>query len=140
MRPNIKVQSGNRVIVLLDGQQVGLIQSVRMADNYGLEDASGIGDIHVQENVPTIAHHTLNVSAMVLKKANLRSAGIFTLNGDGALLGLIFDIQVIDKDTNAPLRTYIGCSYDSGDSDVTKHAIVMQSGVMKALDVRDTGV
>lgn len=135
---NLKTQSGNRIIPVIDGKQIGLIQSLRMSDDYSPEPASGIGDIHAQEYVPTMARHTLSISAMQLKKGSLRAAGIASENGDGVLQGLVFDIEVYSKDDGALLRKYKGCSYASGDIDVTKHSIVTTSATFYALDVSGT--
>lgn len=140
MKSNVKTQSGNRIRVMLDGIQVGLIQSVRGSDDYAPEAASGIGDIHAQEHVPTMARHVLNVNAMVLKADNLRQKGIFAANGDAVLKGLVFDFEVFDKDSNQLLRKYVGCSYASGDTEINKHAILMHSGVFNCLDVTGTGI
>jgi len=137
---NLRTRSGNRAIVYLDGLKVGLIQTVRMSDDYAPDPASGIGDIHVQEWVPTMARHSLNISAMVLNKGSLAQAGaVVPENGDAVLLGLVFTFEVIDKATNDVLRKYTGCSYASGDLEVSKHTIVMQSGVFNALDASGTG-
>lgn len=135
MKQNVKTQSGNRVVVVFDGKQVGLIQSVSMSDDYGPEPASGIGDIHALEHVPTMARHSLSVSNMVLKRNSMLEVGIAMENGDAVLQGLVFDFEWYDKDTGALLRKYVGCSYASGSIDVQKHAIVMQSGQFNALDV-----
>jgi len=136
---NLKTRSGNRIVVVLDGKQIGLMQSVRMNDDYSPEPASGIGDIHVQEYVPTMARHSLQVSAMVLNRGSLREANISAENGDAMLQGLVFDIEVYSKDDGSLLRKYVGCSYASGDLDVSKHAIVMTSGQFYALDVTGSG-
>lgn len=136
---NQQVRSGNHILVLFDGKRVGLLQNVSMSDDYGPEPASGIGDIHVQEHVPTMARHALNVSKMVLRKNEMRAAGIVPENGDGALLGLVFDIVTADKDTGEVIRAYRGCSYASGSLEISKHAIVMSSGVFNALDVGGEG-
>lgn len=136
---NHKVRSGNRIVVLLDGKQVGLIQNVSLNDDYGPDAASGIGDIHAIEYVPTMARHTVSVSTMVLKTKNLREAGISALNGDDVLRGIVFDIAVYDKDTGEELRKYVGCSYASGNMDVSKHAIVMASAQFNCLDVTGLG-
>jgi hypothetical protein len=142
-RENLKVFSGNRVDVVLDNEVVGLCQSARLADNYALEDASGIGDIHVIEHVPTKAVHTVAVSNMCLFQQSMRGlgGGGYTVDGTDALRGMVFDIMVRGK--MAPgagvLRAYLSCSYDSGDVDVTAHRIVMGSGQFKALDVMGTG-
>lgn len=138
MRQNVKVQSGNRIAVVFDGKEIGMVQSVDMNDSYGLEAASGIGDIHVQEHVPTMAVHSLSVSALLLKKGAMMSAGIVPENGEFALQGLVFDFEVYSKDDATLLRKYVGVSYDSGGIQVSKHAIVVQNGQFKALDVVGT--
>lgn len=140
MQTNLKTRSGNRIAIVIDGKQYGLLQNVRASDDYGPEPASGIGDIHAIEYVPTMARHVLSISKMVLNADKLRADGIFPENGDAVLQGLVFDIEQYDKDTGAILRKYRGCSYASGDIDVSKHAIVMASGTFNALDVGGTGI
>lgn len=137
---NQKVRSGNRVVVLIDGKSIGLMQSVRGSDDYSPEPASGIGDIHVSEYVPTMARHTISVQSMVLSKGSMREAGISFENGDSALVGVVFDIVVLSKDDGIVLRKYTGCSYASGDIEVNKHAILMTSGQFNALDVSGLGM
>jgi hypothetical protein len=138
---NLKTRSGNRAVVYFDGQKVGLIQNIRMSDDYAPDPASGIGDIHVQEFVPTMARHGLNVTAMVLIRGALSQAGaVIPENGDDVLQGLVFDIEVVDKSTNDMIKKYMGCSFASGDIEVTKHAIVMQSATFNALNTMGTGV
>lgn len=137
---NVKTRTGNRVIVQFDGKQIGLVQSVRMSDDYGPEPASGIGDIHVQEYVPTMARHSLSVSSMVLFRGAMREAGLATVNGDDALEGKVFDIVTMSKDDGAVLRKYTGCSYASGDIDISKHAIIVSNAMFNALDVSGEGL
>lgn len=137
---NLKVRSGNRVVVKLDGKDVGLIQSVRMSDDYSPEPASGIGDIHVAEYVPTMARHSLSISNMVLFVGAMREAGLSALDGDDVLKGKVFDIVVFSKDDGSELRKYMGCSYASGDVEVNKHAILMSNGMFNALNVSGTGL
>lgn len=138
-KQNVRVQSGNRLVVKFDGVEIGLVQNVRMNDDYSPEAASGIGDIHAQEYVPTMARHVLNVTNMVLKKGSMRAAGLSPENGDAVLQGVVFDIIAQDKDTGEVMRKYTGCSYASGDLEIGKHAIVMSSAVFNALDVSGTG-
>jgi len=132
---NLKTRSGNRIVITFDGKQLGLVQSVRMNDDYSPEPASGIGDIHVVEHVPSMARHSLSVATMVLNKNSLRESGIAMENGDAVLQGLVFDIEVYSKDDGTLLRKYVGVSYASGDVEVSKHAIVVASGQFNALDV-----
>jgi hypothetical protein len=137
---NVKVRTGNRVIATIDGKQVGLLQNIRLSDDYGLEPASGIGDIHAQEHVPTVARHTVSASALVLIKGAMRELGLAAINGDDALKGIVFDIVVQSKDDGAVLRKYVGCSYGSGDIDIQKHAILVSNATFLALDVVGTGL
>jgi hypothetical protein len=137
---NLKARSGNRIVATFDGKQIGLVQSIRISDDYSPEPASGIGDIHVAEYVPTMARHSLSVSAMKLFIGDMRQAGITSLNGDDMLVGRVFDILVISKDDGVPLRKYIGCSFASGDVDVTKHAIIVTNASFNALDVVGDGL
>lgn len=136
---NLKVKSGNRIVVMLDGQQVGLIQSIDASDDMGPEPASGVGDIHAVEYVPSMARHTLQVEEMVLRNGNLRQAGISIENGDGALQGMVFDILIMSKDDGSMIRKYTGCSFASGSVNVRKHAIVVSNATFNALDASGTG-
>lgn len=136
---NLQTRSGNRIIILLNGLKVGLLQSVRMNDDYSPEPASGIGDIHVIEYVPGMARHTLNVSSMVLNKGALMDQGLIPDNGSAVLQGLVFEIEAFSKDDGTLIRKYLGCSYASGDIEIQKHAIVMQSAVFNCLDTTSVG-
>lgn len=136
---NQQTQTGNRFAVTFGGVQVGSLQHVTSNDDYGLEPMSGIGDIHVLENVPTMARHSLSVQAVVLNVGAMIAAGAIPENGDAALLGLVFDFEQYDKIAGNLIRKYVGCSYASGSIDVAKHTIVMQSAQFLALDVQGTG-
>lgn len=136
---NLHTKSGNRLVVSFDGKTIGACQSVDMSDDYSPEPASGIGDIHAIEYVPSMARHTLQVEEMVLFTGNLRAIGINTENGDAALLGLVFDILVVSKDDGSVLRKYSKCSYASGSVQVRKHAIVVSNATFNAIDVTGSG-
>ncbi len=138
MKQNVKTRSGNRVVVVFDGKQIGMVRSVRLNDDYSPEPASGIGDIHVQEYVPTMARHSISVSQMVLVKGAMLEAGIAAENGDAMLQGLVFDLEWYSKDDGQLLRKYVGCSYASGDIDINAHQIIVASGQFNALDVVGT--
>lgn len=137
---NIKVRSGNRIAAVFDGKQIGLLQNARLNDDYAPDAASGIGDIHVQEYVPTMARHSISVEAMVLRKGAMLDAGIAMENGDAVMQGLVFDIETYDKLDGSLLRKYRGCSYASGSITITKHAILVQDAQFMALDVSGLAV
>ena len=139
-RENIQVRTGNRMLAVFDGVVVGLLQDISGNDDYSPEPASGVGDIHVQEYAPTMARHTVSTSQMILRRQSLRSAKVSLENGDDALKGLVFDIEIFAKDTGELLRKYIDCSMASGSVDVRKHAIVVNNAQFNALDVSGSGV
>lgn len=136
---NLKVRSGNRIVISLDGKSIGSMKNLRANDDYAPDPVSGIGDIHVIEHVPTLARHSLSCSTAVLNAGALRDMGVALENGDDALRGLVFDIVVISKDDGAVLRKYSGCNYASGDLEITANAVVMANAQFQAIDVTGSG-
>ncbi|MFA5408608.1 MAG: hypothetical protein WC343_07525 [Bacilli bacterium] len=135
MKTNLKVRSANLARVLIDGDEVGLMQNVNMSDDYAPNPASGIGDIHAIEYVPSMARHSISCSKMALRTAGLYAKGIIPKNGEDALKGLVIDIEVLDKATGTVIRKYIDCTYASGSTEVTKHAIISYQSQWMGLDV-----
>lgn len=139
---NLQVRSGNKITVSVNTVNVGMVQSLRCSDDYSPEPASGIGDIHVQEYVPTVAKHTLSISMMVLLVKPLRTAvgdNAQFINGDDMLKGQEYDILVMAKG-GATLRKYTGCSYASGDTEISAHKIVVSNAQFNARDVSESGI
>jgi hypothetical protein len=110
--------SGNHLLVKINGNNVGYIQTITAQDDYAPEPLSGLGDIHVREWVPTMARYTIAIDRMVLRQASLMdvaggmsdvpngpsgaSGGTSTVNGKGiwedgyqAMQGFVFDIEAI---------------------------------------------
>lgn len=139
-KSNVQARSGNRFLLVMDGVTIGAARSARLSSDYGPEPLSGIGDIHVLEHVPTMARHSVSVAQMVIKKRSLLALGLVPENGDGALRGLVFDILAQDKDTGEVVQKMIGCSYASGDVDISAHQITMMNGQFNALDVQGTAL
>lgn len=154
---NVIVRSSNRFTIMIGGTAVGLLQDLRCQDDYSPEPASGIGDIHVKEYVPTMARHTISTSQACMFTASLRQLGISFENGDDALKGLVFDIEVHDRtaetsiqpgksgvgnaagltllsegSSGVVLRRYEKCSFASGDIEIRKHAMIVNSATINA--------
>jgi hypothetical protein len=140
LKSNQNVRTGNRVAILFGGVQIGLLQNLSPNDDYGLEPAAGIGDIHVQEYVPTVARHSLSASSMLLPNKNLKAAGIASENGDDALQGLVFDIEIYDKYTGELLRKYVDVSYGGGSCEIRANAIIVSNAQFMARDVTSKGL
>lgn len=137
---NKVVNTGNMVALSFDGNIVGLIQSLRVSEDYAPEPARGVGSINVIEYVPTIARFHLQVSRMVLKNDNLRTAGVIFADANDALTGRVFDILIIDKDTKQVLRKYDGCSYATGDMEIRANAIIVSNATFMALSASGSGM
>jgi hypothetical protein len=137
---NLKARSANQIVVSFDGKQIGAVKSVSLNEDYSPEPVTGIGDIKVQENVPTLARYTVSVNGLVLKQSSMRAAGLFPENSDDMLAGVVFDIMVMSKEDGSLLRKYSGCSYANGSTDISANAIVVNSGTFNALDVSGVGV
>lgn len=136
---NVQAQTGNRVAVMFNGIQIGAMQSVRMSKDYGLDTLYGIGDIDPIEHVPTAGRYALSCSNVVLRKGAMQKAGLVTTTGSDALKGVVFDIEVFSKDDGSLLQKYQGCSFASGDADVSRNAMIMASAQFMALSVSGDG-
>ncbi len=130
---NRLAHSANQVVIRQDNNVVGVIQSLRANDDFAPEPLSGVGDITVQEHVPTVARYSLNVSYMSLRRQSMFSEFVAFETPEDALVGTIFDIEIQDKETGNILRKYEGCSFASGDVEVTKHQIIVTNAQFLAL-------
>jgi hypothetical protein len=135
---NQVVRSANKIIAKFDNKTIGLLQDIRFSEDYGPTEASGIGNINVQEWVPTMARYQITSRFMLLNKQSMYNAGIAPVSGNETLQGIVFDIEVLDSTTGKTLRKYIGCSYANGDVEVTKHQIVVTSATFNCLDALGT--
>lgn len=128
------VVTGNEVYVFFNNTRLDLVQSFRATDDYGFEPASGIGDIHVTEYVPTLARHAISISRFVLKRDTAVSLGIIQENGASALVNTPFDITVISKKTGAMLRKYLKSINNSGDIGLSAHRVIVTDANFVAID------
>lgn len=130
--------TGNEVRVAIDGVELELLQSIRFTDDYGHEAASGIGDIHVQEHVPTVARHTATMSKLAVPRETAIELGIVSENGDSALQGRVFDIEVFDRKSGVLIRKIINCVNIGGDIAFTAHRMIMTDAQFQGRDASGT--
>lgn len=130
---NKKFLSGNGIVIYMDGQPVGGARSLRSSFGVNPEAVREIGNIDPQEHVPTAADYNLSLTGVVLSSGSLREKGIIPENGDGALVGTVFDIVQMDKSTGRVLAKYTGCSYASGDVEISANAVVVNNATFMAL-------
>ncbi len=154
-KQNVIVRSSNRFTIAMGGVAVGLLQDLRCQDDYSPEPASGIGSINVYEYVPTLARYTITTSQACMFIGSLRRIGVSFENGEDAMKGLTFTIEVYDRliqgslqegstspatmaaegATGTLLRKYEKCSFASGDIEIRKNAIIITSATINACSV-----
>lgn len=123
----------NKIRLMVDGVQLNLVGRFEATDDYALEAVSGIGDIHVIEHVPTIALHRFTLNGYVEKTEKTISMGIIPENGDVALRGKTFHIEIFD--TEGPLlRKYEDAMCNNGSSSADAHRLYMKGATFHALD------
>ena len=130
---NRQAHSGNLIQILQDNRKVGVIQSLRLNDDFAPEPLSGVGEVTVVEHVTTIARFSLTVQYMALRRQTMFSEGLAHVTSEDSLVGKVFDIEVSDKVTGRVLKKYESCTYASGDVEITKHAIIAKSAQFMAL-------
>ena len=130
--------TGNEVDVYLDGVKVDLLQTISGNSSYGQQPASGIGDIHNKEHLPSRAEHQITIDRMALRKDSLVAMDIILENGDAAMRGKTFDIEIFSKE-GPLLHKFIKAVNDSNRVNVTAHRIVISDAVFVARDQVGTG-
>lgn len=148
------VFSGNRIEVLIGNtgaeKVIGLIQSMQCSDDYGVQPATTIGHIEVQELIPLEANHTITVSMMVLSKDSMYlthgTDGLRAIpesgeshNDNQALQNdalkaraLTFRVRTNAANGHKDLVVYTGVVYSSGTVDVTANRIVVSNATFRA--------
>lgn len=150
------VRSGNRIVVLFGGKLVGLVQSVQLADDYGIQAANRLGSIESAELIPLEATHTITVSLMMLSKDTLYNtgkgttqtsetvliphSGVDPTNRTGntsAINGKELDIVVHsireDGSLGDVLASYTRCVYASGTVDVSANRLTVSNATFRAV-------
>lgn len=128
------VYESNKSRVFINGIECFLLNDVRESDNYALDRVSGIGDIHVRQHVPTMAQHEVTLTGYMLRDEQMVSSGIIPENGDEALKGRTFSIEIFDKE-GPLLRRYEEAMCNNDGATITKHALFMKEATFYATNV-----
>jgi hypothetical protein len=130
--PEKTTLSGNRIILKINGTEIGRAQNVTADSDFGLEDVSGIGDVLVQEHVPTKVTHSITVDKFIINKKTLLELGNVPVSEDVLLIGVI-DIEILTKDGTL-IKKYESCTAANYSLRVAAHAIVGENATWRALD------
>ena len=103
------VVTGNTVLLKVKGVVVGRAQSLDGRRSFGTEGVYEIGSIMPQEHVNQRYEGTVQLERFLIRKDDLAQVDMAAL-GEEILEKDIIDIEVIDKDTEQPIRVYRGCT------------------------------
>lgn len=125
--------TGNLILLKIQGTEIGRAQNVTADSDFGIEDASGIGDVEVQEHVNTKITHTITVDKFIINKWSLLELGFVPVSEDVLNMGVI-DIEILTKDGTL-VKKYESCSCANYSIRVQAHAIVAENATWRALSV-----
>ena len=103
------VHSGNTVLLKVKGVVVGRAQSLDGRRSFGTEGVYEIGSIMPQEHINNRYEGTVALERFLIKIDDLAQVGMAAL-GEEILNTDVIDIEVIDKLTGKPVRTYRSCT------------------------------
>jgi hypothetical protein len=135
---NYKSHTGNRIIIRFNGAIVGLVQSLRASEDFGVQGLYQVGDIQAAELVPTQAQYTLTADMIFLKTDTFysgfgSSTPLAPVDPYGALYFKPFQVAIYDSDTMKLMRYWDGCYYSQGDLQISMNAVLTGSCTFRAI-------
>lgn len=133
------VHSGHTIKILIDGQEVGRIQSGDGRRSFGQEGVYEIGSIMPQEHVATRYEGSFTVDRFYMRKKDLKSIGLASL-GEEILNMDVLDISIIDNYTGDTVRVYTGCSIQDYSETFRVNAISGENATFVYLEANDGSI
>lgn len=150
------VATGNIVTIDFGKAKLGLVQTMQITEDFGVQPASGIGDIEPAEHVPGTSRIQLQMDSILIFKNAVDSA----LNVTTELPATLNDKESIDSADIAPseprrilegrtftitvmtmggvtIRQYLDCVYASGNFSIQKHSMISRSATFMARTYND---
>ncbi|GLI90606.1 hypothetical protein ACSHUI_00850 [Bacillus subtilis] len=103
------VHTGATVLLMIKNKVVGRAQGLDGRRSFGTEGVYEIGSIMPQEHVQNRYEGSFTLDRFFVKKKSLADLGLAPLGEDVLKLD-IFDVVIVDKETNSILRAYRGCT------------------------------
>lgn len=123
--------SGNRVLLKIRGQIIGVCGNVDVQDDFNLQEADGIGSMEVQEFVPGKLTYTISGEKMVVAADILTALGLVPRSDDW-LLSPELEVEIIDTVSSKTVEHYTGCKFASHSRRYGKHVITSESFQIRA--------
>ncbi|BAK52961.1 virion structural protein [Bacillus phage SP-10] len=103
------VHTGATVLLMIKNKVVGRAQGLDGRRSFGTEGVYEIGSIMPQEHVQNRYEGSFTLDRFFVKKKSLADLDLAPLGEDVLKLD-IFDVVIVDKETNSILRAYRGCT------------------------------
>lgn len=129
----LNTMHGNRALLKLDGKTfaAGTVQNVSVADNFGLQEVSGLGDAEAVEHVPGMVTHSITIEKLFIYNKNLFKAG-FIPTQEQYINPPSMDLEILDNQTGETLEHYTGAKVESYDRTYGKHALSIERVTLRA--------
>ncbi len=156
------VLNGNVITIAIANQTIGMVQSMQVQEDYGLQPVSGIGMVVPAEHSPGMARIQLTMDTIYVVSndgkiqgttrapalsnvTNLDAGEIGPPTPRLILRGNVFTISVYQFDPTQGngiptpnggqlIRSYLNCAYAGGSISFQKHALVMRNAQFMATD------
>lgn len=123
--------TGNRGLIKFDGKTIGIIQNIRIADNYNQQSVDGVGDPETQEWVPGLLQYNITGDKYFGSGQHMALVGIVP-GSDNVLTAPEFEVEVQDNVTFVTLEHYTGCKFNTHERNYSKHVVSSESFTINA--------
>lgn len=123
--------TGNRVLLKLKGETIGICQNVSFDDNFDLQDVGGLGDVETQEHVVGNITHQISGEKYFVAADTLRKLGHVPTSEDW-LTAPELEVEVIDTVSGTTVELYTGCKFNTHNRRYTAHRISGENFQIKA--------
>jgi len=130
------VHSGASIILKIDGQEIGRAQGIDGRRSFGTEGLYELGSIMPQEHVFNRYEGSVSLEKFYVKNKSLKDLGLLSLGADVLKRDKI-NIEVLDKETGAIVRTYRGCSAQDYSESFRVGAISGENATFAYLEASD---
>ena len=114
--------TGNRVLLKIKGETIGVCQNVSFDDNYDLQSVSGLGDVETQEHVVGHITHQISGEKYFVSADTLRKLQIVPTNEEW-LTAPELEVEVIDTVSRSTVELYTGCKFNTHNRKYSAHRI-----------------
>jgi hypothetical protein len=136
---NSKVLSAHKAKILINGKEVGFLQSLSYSINFGVQGAKAIGTVETLEHQQTAYDVSGEASQYFLRKKIVSPESGDPLGAKTVLEVLesgTFDVDILDDVSKKPIRRLEECTLASESGGVTVGQLVTRRFAFQALRTR----